>query len=93
MGLMPTTIIFATLAGYGAYSFWETNHFIELCFASICGVTSIIALSDLLFMAVAITFKLNPLIIVGVVGCLIYLASRSRNNTISTDTTDARFSQ
>lgn len=80
MGFTLTTIIIAALAGYGAYSFWNTNRFVGLILASLSGVAAVLAFFAILFQAVAITFKLLPLIVVGVVAWLIYLAIRSRND-------------
>ncbi|WP_156515227.1 hypothetical protein [Dietzia timorensis] len=78
---MFTTIVIAALAGYGAYSFWDKNRFIGLCLASVSGVAAVVAFFILLFQAVALTFKLLPLIVVGVVVWLIYLGIQSRNDT------------
>lgn len=86
MGFTLTTIIIAALAGYGAYSFWNKNRFVGLILASVGGIAAILAFFAILFQAVAITFKLLPLIVVGVVAWLIYLTIRSRNDSVASPT-------
>ena len=80
MGFTLTTIIIAALAGYGAYSLWNKNRFFGLILASVAGIAAVLAFVAILFQAVAVTFKLLPLIVVGLVAWLIYLAVRSRND-------------
>ena len=79
MGFTLTTIIIAALAGYGAYSFWNKNRFAGLILASVGIVAAVLAFFAILFQAVAITFKLLPLIVAGVVAWLIYLALRNQS--------------
>ena len=85
MGFTLTTIIIAALAGYGAYSFWNKNRFVGLCLASVSGVAAVLAFFALLFQAVAITFKLLPLIVVAAVAWFIYLGIRSRRDNQRSD--------
>ena len=85
MGFTLTTIIIAALAGYGAYSCWNKNRLIGLCLASVSGVAGVLAFFALLFQAVAITFKLLPLIVVAAVAWFIYLGIRSRRDSQRSD--------
>lgn len=80
MGFTFTTIIIAVLAGFGATHLWKKNAFLGLVLAAVCGVASILAFFALLTAAVALTFKLLPLIAVAAVGYFIYRAIRSRND-------------
>lgn len=86
MGFTLTTIIIAALVGYGAYSFWNKNRVIGMSLATVAGIAAVLAFFAILFQAVAITFKLLPLIVVGVVAWLIYLAIRSRNDATPANT-------
>lgn len=80
MGFTFTTIVIAALAGFGTYSFWNKNRFLGLVFAAVCGIAALLAFFALLFQAVALTFKLLPLIVIGVIAWLIYRAVSKRGD-------------
>lgn len=78
MGFTVTTIVIAVLAGVGAYFSWNENRLVSLACGVVCAIASAIATIAAFVWAVAVVFKLLPIILLVIAIWLIYRAVAKR---------------
>ncbi|WP_333620256.1 hypothetical protein [Dietzia sp.] len=81
MGFTLTAIIIAVLAGVGAYFAWSQNRMVAIACGVVCAVASSFAIIAAFVKAVALIFKLLPILLLVLAIWLIYRAVTKRRHT------------
>lgn len=74
MGFTLTAIVIAVLAGVAAYFAWRQNRMVAIGLGVICAIASSLAIVAAFVKAVAVVFKLLPIILLIVAIYFIYRA-------------------
>lgn len=86
MGATITAIVIAVLAGIGTYYTWERNKGLSMGLAVVTAIAGAVGTLLAFVQALALVFKLLPILLLALGIWLIWKVARSRNN--STETID-----
>ena len=86
MGISLTTIIIAVLAGAGAYFAWEKSRAASIAMGMVCIIASASALVSAIFSALAIVFKILPLLLLAGGAWLVWRAIGKKDSSTDVST-------